>query len=739
VELRDIAEMQLLDMTEAAGMMPAHSAVQLSRAGSVQSPHMILPTVAVNANAHLSSNSSTISGEREGPGKNCHFGDTVAFTSSKRSDCTPGRESCNDPIYRNMTMMSAKASPTKTLPERTIFMDPGKSFTPGGNKGIVCYKSEWTDGERIIVQRLQTRLDIRYAHAAVTAIRLHKTLARLGSSRYTADELSAMLMAIAPHVLDQSDSRKGPPDGSKGLPFVDFADFIMHLDDYQNRGISVETMGMIAACKEILIAGDANRLVAELTQVHVDELCQPIKYDILSKWLEPIVGVFILLNGITIGLEAERASENHRLGTSWFWLDVAFTTFFASELAMKFVVRGGHWFLWSPERWWNVFDTALVLLGLVDLLLVVLIDGEAYGTRIFSILRIIRVGRLTRLFSVLRLKHMKELTLMVKGVFAGMRTLLWAILLLLFTIYVIGVFATTVLHDEGPEQVDDMFASVPKSMFTIFRCLMSDCDDERGRPLAYLYYVRHGVLFAISYVASMVFVVFGIFNLIFAIYIETTMAAAKRQRKMNHAEMVYMARSTRELLKKFSLAQSIFAHQDPLDMDAYTDTDEFRQIMKKGLSAAEADASTFSITKEVFTLVLKDPEVQKLLDALDISPDRMHLFDILDADGSGAIQAAELIQGLLQVRGEAKKSDVVANLLAVRAAQNMIRELSEETKDLRAEIGALQVQVEARSVARGECGPSHGTFNGSHGSASWLGGSRYPNGGGGGTVSTVVL
>eukprot|EP00971_Amphidinium_carterae_P027480 541287-Amphidinium_carterae.1 len=37
--------------------------------------------------------------------------------------------------------------------------DPGKSFTPGGNKGIVCYKSEWTDGERIIVQRLQTRLD----------------------------------------------------------------------------------------------------------------------------------------------------------------------------------------------------------------------------------------------------------------------------------------------------------------------------------------------------------------------------------------------------------------------------------------------------------------------------------------------------------------------------------------------------------------------------------------------------
>eukprot|EP00971_Amphidinium_carterae_P212416 4215428-Amphidinium_carterae.1 len=43
---------------------------------------------------------------------------------------------------------------------------------------------------------------------------------------------------------------------------------------------------------------------------------------------------------------------------------------------------------------------------------------------------------------------------------------------------------------------------------------------------------------------------------------------------------------------------------------------------------------------------------------MDISPDRAGLFDILDADSSGAIEAQELIHGLLQVRGDARPDPV---------------------------------------------------------------------------------
>merc|ERR1712159_446154 len=63
------------------------------------------------------------------------------------------------------------------------------------------------------------------------------------------------------------------------------------------------------------------------------------------------------------------------------------------------------------------------------------------------------------------------------------------------------------------------------------------------------------------------------------------------------------------------------------------------------------------------------------MDDLEIPPDRAHLFDILDADGSADLEVAELVQGLLRVRGEARKSDVIGVVLAVRKLQDMVRQL----------------------------------------------------------------
>jgi len=90
------------------------------------------------------------------------------------------------------------------------------------------------------------------------------------------------------------------------------------------------------------------------------------------------------------------------------------------------------------------------------------------------------------------------------------------------------------------------------------------------------------------------------------------------------------------------------------------------------------DDMEMTVSKELFHLVIQDREVQRLMDELDIPPDRAHLFDILDADGSGGIQVQELVQGLLKVRGEARRSDIIGSLLAVRAVQDMVRELHQD-------------------------------------------------------------
>jgi len=81
------------------------------------------------------------------------------------------------------------------------------------------------------------------------------------------------------------------------------------------------------------------------------------------------------------------------------------------------------------------------------------------------------------------------------------------------------------------------------------------------------------------------------------------------------------------------------------------------------------DDSTLTVTKELFLLAIQQPEIHALLDELDVPPDRADLFDALDADGSGGLEVFELIQGLLRVRGEARKADIIASRLAIRDVQ----------------------------------------------------------------------
>mmetsp|Transcript_38555 Transcript_38555/g.90582 ORF Transcript_38555/g.90582 Transcript_38555/m.90582 type:complete len:166 (-) Transcript_38555:8-505(-) len=123
--------------------------------------------------------------------------------------------------------------------------------------------------------------------------------------------------------------------------------------------------------------------------------------------------------------------------------------------------------------------------------------------------------------------------------------------------------------------------------------------------------------------------------------------------------------------------------------------------------AAEGGNGTFQISREVFERVLWHPSVQELLDQLEISQDRAHLFEILDADASGSVEAVELIQGLLHLRGDAKKSDMVANLLAVRASQNMIRRLEREHQEVKTIVEAMF----AAWMQPGQAGPSHDSMS----------------------------
>merc|ERR1712061_118271 len=75
--------------------------------------------------------------------------------------------------------------------------------------------------------------------------------------------------------------------------------------------------------------------------------------------------------------------------------------------------------------------------------------------------------------------------------------------------------------------------------------------------------------------------------------------------------------------------------------------------------------------------VLKYPEAIQALNDLDIeSHDHKYLADILDPDNNGSIRIVEFIDGLKRLRGEPRRSDIVAVDLMIRSLHQKITDIS---------------------------------------------------------------
>merc|ERR1712137_324940 len=132
----------------------------------------------------------------------------------------------------------------------------------------------------------------------------------------------------------------------------------------------------------------------------------------------------------------------------------------------------------------------------------------------------------------------------------------------------------------------------------------------------------------------------------------------------------------------------VCAAQRAIEANAHLHTEELSKIIAE-THEEDLDNVNMHITRETFLLVVQDPKVQAIFDDLEIqSEGRARLFDVLDADGSGTLGLRELVQGLLQVRGEAQRSDVLAAVLGVRAVMEILKQHIENMKELKEIVGS---------------------------------------------------
>jgi len=197
-------------------------------------------------------------------------------------------------------------------------------------------------------------------------------------------------------------------------------------------------LAQFRAMKEILLAGDTNRLVAELTFVRINDLASPPEAVHPLVYIEPLVAVLIIGNGVMIGFQTE---PNHSDWPGWIFFEMSFAFVLWLEIAFRMRLLRCFEYWCGPERYWNWFDLLLAATGFADIVIQLASGQEAEigGT---GLLRFCRLIRLVRIVKVFRIKILKDLRLMIRGLIAGIKTLSLAFLLLFAVLYVIAGFAT---------------------------------------------------------------------------------------------------------------------------------------------------------------------------------------------------------------------------------------------------------------------------------------------------------
>eukprot|EP00928_Gymnodinium_smaydae_P089779 TRINITY_DN73691_c0_g1_i1.p1 TRINITY_DN73691_c0_g1~~TRINITY_DN73691_c0_g1_i1.p1 ORF type:complete len:655 (+),score=95.85 TRINITY_DN73691_c0_g1_i1:64-1965(+) len=378
----------------------------------------------------------------------------------------------------------------------------------------------------------------------------------------------------------------------------------------------------------------------------------------LQRNIEWIVSIVILANMIVLGVSI----DCYRDWEGWLAIEIFFIILYTIELLIKFYTYPMRHLFCSGEAAWNIFDCVVVFFMYFD---IISHTGDMINLTGLRLIRIFRLARLVRLF---RAPFFKEILMMVDGMVGSIRTLFWSAVLIAVPFYGLAILLRETLGFEDPDDPADQFkpffGTVSLSWFTVFRCVMGDCTDLQGRPLILhiLDSTDHAWAYALGYTTLRVLSFFGLFNIITAIYVENLVDAAKsneslvRRRRLNDEKLtvVSLSRLTHACWKAYCHANG---------------------MSEESAECPDLDkAAEIEISEPLFQRIMEDRQVNAILDGLDVAnADRVGLFEVLDADGSGTLHMDEILNGLMKLRGDARRSDAVVCSLILRDVQKSLR------------------------------------------------------------------
>eukprot|EP00927_Polykrikos_kofoidii_P021102 TRINITY_DN20098_c0_g3_i1.p1 TRINITY_DN20098_c0_g3~~TRINITY_DN20098_c0_g3_i1.p1 ORF type:complete len:642 (-),score=93.87 TRINITY_DN20098_c0_g3_i1:26-1951(-) len=401
----------------------------------------------------------------------------------------------------------------------------------------------------------------------------------------------------------------------------------------------------------------------------------------LNMVVDGIVAIVIVCNMLYIGIVAEMSESSQMvLGGN-----TVFASLFLMELMFKLHILGVEGYYCGKDRAWNAFETALSIGAMVEVAFSA--TGNFEGDVSTPILRIIRLFRIAKIIRVLRLQIFKELMLMVNGVLGGVRTLAWSFVLICVPLYMVAMVLreTAGRLPQDNDSASENFNTVGISFYTMFRCVVGgDCTDSSGRPIFLILLLNHGWQYAAIYIVTLLLMTFGLFNVIVAIYVENTVASAKynemvlKHRRLQNEEMFSV--KSKELLELVASIRKSTASGD-----------------------TSVDLLSWQISAEHFQELCEIPRFRDILAELDIAEeDQMDLFETLDVDGGGTLDAVEIINGINKLRGDPRRADIISVSLTLRSMFFSFQQFEAEVLNMFAQHAVSLNDIRASLLKRGK-------------------------------------
>jgi len=347
--------------------------------------------------------------------------------------------------------------------------------------------------------------------------------------------------------------------------------------------------------------------------------------------LQVLSCTMILSHIIYMGFEAElglKAAKRGEAEPDWFFKgDVAFACLFTIELFLR-VRMDGLTFVTGKEAHFNLFDAFLLMAQLADILFAILNLGFLRAVRILRLLRAARAMRTAHYFT--------ELRIMVTSIVSTLTSLFWAFLLLLMVLYLSALAIMQIVEYHVREEPDSMaedvgmrhdtyelYGSLGASLLTLFMSISGGADwIDLVKPLT-----QFSKAYVLIYVLYVSFVVFGVMNVLTAIFVESANQIAAIDQDLAIQEQLRKDKST------ISTIKAMFYE-------------------------ADVDNSGVLSQSELETLLENPKYIWAMrLVGVDVSEAR-GLFQLLDINETKAVSIDEFVTGMMRLKGGAKGVDL---------------------------------------------------------------------------------